>query len=164
MKNDGKRWEKCISNSCKEDKIFCKKLSDGTSSWSKNDSKVRFQKNNECDFIIYGGGNKLLLVEAKCHKGKSLPLNCIRQNQIDGMFEKSKYENVVCGLLVLFSEVEKAYFLKIEDFIEFMHNEHRKSIPIEYFEKEGISVQICKKITNYYVDILHLYELLELPF
>ena len=149
---NGKQWENCIKKSCEKRYIFCKKLADGTSSWNKNDNNVRFQKSNECDFIIFDG-NKLLMLEAKCHKGKSLPINCIRKNQIIGLCDKSVYKNVVCGLLVLFSDLEEAYFINIQDFIKFQRTFNRKSIPIKWCKENCINVKINKKKTNYDISI-----------
>lgn len=149
---NGKVWEKCIQDSCNKRLIFCKKLSDGTANWNRGNELVRFQKSNECDFIIFNG-EKLLLLEAKVHKGKSIPLDCIRESQIKGLKEKSIYKNVICGLLILFSDLEEAYFLNIQDYLKFLRISDRKSIPFSYCQDNGIKVCLKKKIKNYDIDI-----------
>jgi recombination protein U len=148
----GKNWEKCIQKSCEKRIMFCKKLADGTSNWNRNDSLVRFQKSNECDFIIFNG-EKLLLLEAKVHKGKSIPLTCIRESQIKGLTEKSIYKNVICGLLILFDDLEEAYFLNIHDFARFERLSERKSIPVSYCQETGLRVPLKKKKINYDIEL-----------
>jgi recombination protein U len=137
--------------------IFCKKLSDGTANWQHNDVNVRFQKSNECDFIIFNG-EKLLMLEAKAHKGKSIPLNCIRESQVKGLIERSIYSNVICGLLILFSDVEQAYFLNIHEFEKYLRTSVKKSIPISYLEEYGVKIDIRKKVKNYDVNIADIFE------
>ena len=74
----GKRFEKNVKDSIPEE-YFYYRFKDGTSSWGGND-QVRFQARNICDSMLYNGYN-LYLLELKSHKGKSLPLSCIRENQ-----------------------------------------------------------------------------------
>ena len=153
---NGKIWENCIQESCRKDNYFCKKLADGTSSWNRGDSQVRFQKSNECDFIIFNG-DKLLLLEAKCHKGKSLPFQCIRESQIKGLTEKSKYDNVLCGILVLFSDIEQAYFIDIRVFNILKNLSNRQSISLNDLKQHGKLVNITKLRVRYYVDLADIF-------
>ena len=149
---NGKVWEKCIQDSCNKRMIFCKRLNDGTANWNRGDTQVRFQKGNECDFILFNG-EKLMLIEAKVHKGKSIPLGCIRPNQIKGLTEKAMYKNVICGLLILFSDLEEAYFLSIQEYLRFVRTSERKSIPFSYCKENGAKVSITKKIKTYDIKI-----------
>lgn len=149
---NGKTWEKCIQASCDKRLIFCKKLADGTANWGQQGVQTRFQKSNECDFIIFNE-NKLLMLEAKCHKGKSIPINCIRKSQVSGLTKKSIYKGVICGLLILFSDIEEAYFLNIHDYLKFVRTSERKSIPISYLQQNGIKVELKKKKITYDISI-----------
>lgn len=149
---NGKAWERCIQESCDKRMIFCKRLNDGTANWNRGNTQVRFQKPNECDFIIFSEG-KLALVEAKVHKGKSIPLDCIRPSQIKGLTERAMFKGVICGLLILFSDLEEAYFLTIQEYLRFVRTNERKSIPFSYCRENGAKINITKKIKNYDIKI-----------
>jgi recombination protein U len=41
-------------------------------------------------------------------------------------------------IIVKFTKLDKTYLLYIEDLLEFINNEDRKSIPLEYFNEKGI--------------------------
>ena len=159
MKKNGKRFEENFQKSCKEQGIFCYRLKDSGSSFQKADN-LRFTSSNMCDYITFNG-SLLLNIELKCHKGKSLPFDCIREKQNTMLIESSKYKNVVCGLLVNFSDVEECYFLNIIDYNVFLENTDRKSIPLDYFKQKGINVKLERKKVNFIYDVGGLFERIE---
>ena len=156
----GKQWEQCIQRSCDKRVIFCKKLADGTGSWSRESVQVRFQQSNECDFVIFdsAGNGTLLLLEAKVHKGASIPLGCIRESQVKGLLKRSVYDRVICGILVFFRDYEEAYFFNIQDYIKFTRIYNRKSIPLSYFQQNATKVKIKKKQVNYDISIEDIFK------
>ena len=98
---------------------------------------------------LNNGSNNLLILEYKSHKGKSLPLDCIRENQLREMLEASEKSGVIPMLIVFFSDVEKCFSLNIKHVEEFLRNNERKSIPIDYFEENGVEIEVIKLRTNY---------------
>ena len=95
--NSGKKFEENFKKSVPEN-VFYYRFRDGTSSWDKS-SKMRFQAKNICDCMLHDG-EYLYLLELKNHKGKSLPLSAIRQNQVDDLLLAAKHRNIIAGLVV----------------------------------------------------------------
>ena len=156
--NNGKRFEQNFKSSVPND-VFCYRFKDGTANFmGARNANVRFQAYNMCDFLLYNG-NKLFLLELKAHKGKSLPISCIRKNQIEELSKASLFTNIVAGVLVYFVDVEEVYFLSIDILNYFLCTEKRKSIPLDFFKKEGKRIPCNKKEINI---ILNLNNLLNL--
>ena len=146
--NNGKRFENNFKSSIPEG-MFCYRFKDGTANFrgAKNEN-VRFQAHNIFDFMVFNG-KKLFLLELKSHKGKSLPLNCIRPNQVNELVKASIYENVNAGLLVHFSDLEQVYYLEIGEYIYYTSIEpQKKSIPLDFFKERGENISCEKKLTN----------------
>ena len=148
--SSGKRFEECFRNSIPED-IFFYRFKDGTASWNPN-GFTRFQAKNICDCFVWDG-ETLFFLELKSHKGKSLPLNCIRQNQVEELTDASNYANTVCGLLIFFSDIDRCFFLDIKKYNEFVKTNDRLSIPLVFLEQNGIEIGIEKKKINFTVKI-----------
>ena len=145
MEKNGKKFENNFKKSVPEN-IFFYRFRDGSSSWGGND-KVRFQQTNICDCMMFDG-YILYLLELKSTKGKSLPLKNIKQHQITDLLDKSKYLNVVCGFVIEFRELNECYFLEIKRFLEFLEQNDRKSIPIDFLRNKGIRIAVEKKKIN----------------
>ncbi len=151
----GKRLEENIKKSALAEGLHCERLKDSSASWGGAEN-VRFTSNNISDFYIFNG-YKLLYLEAKNHKGKSLPLSCIRDNQQEKMTNVVQYMNIMAGLLVFFEDVEECYYLSIEEFNNF-NREERKSIPIEYFKQKGKKIGTTKLKTNFRYCLTDIFE------
>ena len=148
--NSGKKFETNFKNSV-PDNVFYYRFRDGTSSWDKS-ANTRFQAKNICDCMMYDG-QYLYLLELKSHKGASLPLSAIRENQVKDLMAASEHANVVAGLVVNFAEKESVYFMPIELAEKWYNNGVRKSIPISEFKEKCIEIQGRKLKTNYRYDI-----------
>lgn len=114
MKNQGKIFEQDFKNSIHFDNpdLFYYRFKDGTAGWQNSqNSSIRFQAKNICDCMIFYKGF-LFLLELKSHKGKSLPLDCIRKNQFEEMYEASFKENLYPFVIIFFSEINECYRLK----------------------------------------------------
>jgi recombination protein U len=148
--NSGKKFETNFKNSV-PDNIFFYRFRDGTSSWSKQEN-TRFQAKNICDCMMYDG-QYLYLLELKSHKGESLPLSAIRENQVKDLLSASKHENVIAGLIVNFADKEQVYFMDIGLAEKWYNNGIRKSIPLSEFKESCIEIQATKLKTNYRYDI-----------
>ena len=84
---------------------------------------------------LYKG--KYIDFEAKETRSKtSFTLSNIHKHQIEHLKNISRHKGIAF-LIVRFTTLNKTYLLRAEDFIEFIDNNERKSIPIEYFEEKA---------------------------
>ena len=143
--NLGKQFEQSIKASVPND-VFFYRLRDGTASWGDQEN-TRFQASNIADCLIYNG--RLFLLELKSHKGKSLPLSAIRENQIKELTKASFFKGVVAGLIINFSDLGRSFFVHIIEVDNFVKYEPRKSIPLAWCEQHGIEIQGKKARTRY---------------
>jgi len=147
--NEGKKFEQDFKNSVPSN-WFYYRFKDGSASWGGND-KVRFQANNICDCMIFNS-TYLYLVELKSHKGKSIPLNCIRDNQKVQMKDAS---NKGCVSLFIFNmrDIDRTYIVYADDLVDYIENTDRKSIPLEFLIEKGQELIGNKKRTRWIYDI-----------
>ena len=157
MKNLGKVFEQNFRKSIPDsNKIYYYRLKDSASSYYGGNQQLRFSQSNIADaflFYVTEYMNYLLILEFKNHKGKSLPINCIRENQLKEMVEASKKMDVIPLLVVFFSDIERCFSLRIEDVNNYIKTSGRKSIPLEYFEQTAIEIEVTKLRTNYKYNI-----------
>lgn len=143
--NVGKKFERNFKKSVPND-IFFYRFKDGSSAWGGND-KVRFQSSNIADCELFDG-TRLYLLELKSTKGKSLPFTNIRENQLKELSLATYYQNIVSGLVIEFSDLDRCFFMNISDITDFIRIGSRKSIPIDYCADKGIEIEIKKKRVN----------------
>jgi len=148
VQNAGKRFEEDLIKSVPND-WFKYRLNDSASSWQGGE-KARFTPSNICDFIVYNGN--LWLLELKSHKGKSLPLSCIREKQLQGLVDANK-RGVLAGFIINFRDVQETYFIMAESIKQFIETEERKSIPISYLRFCGELIPQTKKKVRYNYDL-----------
>jgi len=145
MKSSGKSFESDIKASIPKD-VFYLRLKD-SGGWQKSET-TRFSSFNIADCLVYDGEN-LFVLELKSHQGRSLPLSCIRQKQLEGLIDAGNFLNIVSGIVVNFRDVEQTYFLDALDLKKFIDTSDRKSIPIDYFREYGTVIQQVKKKVHY---------------
>ena len=146
MKSPGKAFELDFVNSIPES-CYHYRLRDTFSSWQGGECS-RFTVSNVCDFIVYTKGC-LYMLELKSHKGKSLPLSCIRPNQIEGLLQ-AHYKNIRAGLVVNLRDIEKTFYVPINEIKDYMGKyPAKKSIPLDYLEEKGELIESKKKVTRY---------------
>lgn len=136
--------------------VFFYRFRDSSGSWGGN-QQLRFTPSNIADCILYDA-YALHLIELKTHKGKSIPLTCImgnktKEKQMRDLRDANEFNGIYSSIIVFFSDVERCFELGIEEFFEFINENERKSIPIEYFEKYGWEIGVEKLRTNYRYDI-----------
>lgn len=154
--NEGKLFENAIKNSV-PDTCWIYRLRDNASSFS-GGANTRFASSNICDYIAFDDITRtLFLWELKSTKGTSIPLNMIRQNQIDGLLEASKH-NLVAGLILNYrNENNDTFFITIDEFVNMMNSINKKSFNIKDLESIGaIRIASTKKRTRYTYDIENL--------
>ena len=89
---------------------------------------------------LYKG--KYIDFEAKETNNKTaFPLSNIHSHQIKHI-RNIVNNNGVCFLIVRFSVLNKDFLLMGNDFINFIDNNERKSIPLDYFEKNGYLIEL----------------------
>lgn len=152
MKN-GQRFEDNFRSSIDRDNsdLFFYRFKDGTANWNPTE-KTRFQAHNICDCMIFYK-NSLFLFELKSHKGKSLPFNCIRNNQYEEMYSAGFKKNVYPFLIIFFSDINECYALHIRDILALKANLERKSIPLSYCQEKGFKIESRLLKTNYRYNI-----------
>ena len=88
---------------------------------------------------IYNG--KYIDFEAKETKSKtSFTLDNIHPHQIEHLKKIEKHHGIAF-LLVRFTTLNETYLLFAKDFLEFINNEERKSIPINFFKEKGYLIK-----------------------
>lgn len=79
--------------------------------------------------------------EAKETRSKtSFSLNNIHPHQIKHL-EKIHKHNGIAFLIVRFTTLNETYLLKIEDFLDYLKDTNKKSIPIDYFRKKAYELK-----------------------
>ncbi len=101
---------------------------------------------------IYKG--KYIDFEAKETTSKtSFPLSNIHKHQIEHI-RHIVNSNGICFLVVRFSTLDKNFILMGQDFINFIDNNDRKSIPLSFFEENGHKVDISYRIRLDYLKVI----------
>ena len=114
-----------------------------------------FEKPSTTDYNgLYEG--KYIDFEAKETKCPSFPLNNIHPHQIKHLENVLKHGGI-CFLIVRFTKINETYLLFAKDFIFFIENESRKSIPLSYFKEKGylIKDKLMPKVD--YIEIVNKY-------
>ena len=106
--------------------------------YKNNDIKIKeafFKEPSTTDYNgLYKG--KYIDFEAKETAGTSFPLENIHSHQIKHI--SNIINNGGIGFLIVrFNKLNRDYLLLGEDFISFLNNNDRKSIPIKYFEEKA---------------------------
>jgi len=152
--NNGKRFEQNFKASIPKE-VMCIRLKDGSASWDGGE-KTRFQASNICDFIL-ADGEYVVLAELKSHRGKSLPLSCIRPNQLEEMLKADKFVFVKPMIIVNFEELDECFALSVEWVKDFIEIGRRKSISVSDMREWGIEIPTKKKKVNTEYDLSVLF-------
>ncbi len=108
--------------------------------WRKG-GNTRFTIHNLCDFVIFSD-SRLFLVEAKSHKGKSIPRSDLKQITREGKNMNdfvNVYDAVTPALLVEFSDINKVYLLRVDYATACLKT--RASVPLRTFQEYGVEVE-----------------------
>ena len=103
------------------------------------DAKFKIPSTTDYNGIYKG---KYIDFEAKETANKtSFPLANIHMHQIEHLRRIIKHGGIGF-IIVKFSRLNKIYLLDAKDLFSFIDNNNRKSIPIEYFEKNAKEIKI----------------------
>ena len=145
---------------------FYYRFKDSASSYYGGNQFLRFSNTNIADNLIFYDG-KLYLNELKSHTGKSIPLDCIegkknKKEQIRQLTEADEFDNVYSYIIVYFSDIKRCFALNIKYYNFFkLDFPNKKSIPLDYFEKQAIELPITTIRTNFRVDIEKLFQIIK---
>jgi recombination protein U len=145
-KDEGKIFEAEIKSSFPSD-FFIERYKDDTAGF--------YGVSNPADFRLYKYPLTFLL-ELKTHKGKSIPLAKIRDNQVQGMHKAVQHKGVYGGFILNYRELEETYYISVQLVVEFINAGERKSIPVSWCRENGIRVAQTKKRVRYSYDIASL--------
>lgn len=151
--NSGKIFEKNFKASIPQD-VFYYRLRDSTASFygGGDGSNIRFQTPNACDAILFGN-RTLFLCELKSHGGKSLPFNCVRQNQIEQLTKAAKFPFIIPALVIFFPDVERCFAVEINAWNNLVDASKKKSANIAEIAQAGFEVGVTKLKVNYKYDV-----------
>ena len=89
---------------------------------------------------VYKG--KYIEFDAKETQSKtSFALSNIHKHQLEHI-KNIMYHNGICFLIIRFTTLDKNYLITADKLIEFINNNKRKSIPIDYFENNAYIIDI----------------------
>ena len=86
----------------------------------------------------------------------SFPIKNIHNHQINHIRNIYKHNGIVF-LIVRFTKLNETYLLFGKDFINYIDNENKRSIPIDYFRKKGYIIKDKYNAKVDYIDILNSY-------
>ena len=142
-KGIGKIFEEEIKKSFPED-FYIERYKDDTAGF--------YGVSNPADYHLYKYPYTFLL-ELKTHKGKSLPIDKIRPNQIQGMARAVLHKGIYGGFIINFRELEETYYITVQDMIRYINSTERKSIPVEWCRENGVRIEQTKKRVRYSYDL-----------
>ncbi len=114
----------------------------------KDDTAGFYGVSNPADYRLYKYPYTFLL-ELKTHKGKSLPIDKIRPNQIQGMARAVLHKGIYGGFIINFRDLEETYYITVQDMIRYINSTERKSIPVEWCRETGVRIEQEKKRVRY---------------
>jgi len=153
-KGIGKVFEEEIKKSFPED-FYIERYKDDTAGF--------YGVSNPADYRLYKYPLTFLL-ELKSHKGKSIPLEKIRNSQLKGMRKATHYKGVYCGFLLNYRDLEETYYITFEDLVRDFYivngkgdfeakPDGRKSVPVEWCIENGVRIEQKKKRVRYSYDL-----------
>lgn len=154
-KNPGKAFEQRF-RSCIPDYCLMIRLNDSPASVKKT---MRFVPSNPCDYIMFDSKNKRLIpMELKSTKSKSIGMSMIRSNQIVGLTKFASYDNVFPCFIFNFRDEEnhndRCYCQHIDDFNRMVYDIDKKSFnEIDLIMHGAIKIDGTKAITRWAWDV-----------
>ena len=116
-------------------------------------TRYKGSSSNICDFIVYDKPN-LIYLECKTVHGSTLPFSNIRENQWNGLLEKSEIDGVIAGVMCWWVDKDVTKFIPIQ-LIDVLRNElGAKSIRFDFLHPDAIYIHGKKKRVFYEYDML----------
>lgn len=134
--------------------LYYHRMNDGTATFygGQGQTGVRFQKENPYDCFMFLCPC-LYLIELKSHKGGSIPLNAIRNVQLLNLSAVKDVDGIEAGFVVHFVDKGECWFADGWKVREFAETTERKSIPLAWFQENGVRIGLVEKRTNTEYDV-----------
>ena len=100
-----------------------------------------FDTQSTLDYNGIFDGNYIEFDAKETNNRTSFPLANIQNHQIEHIKNILSQRGIVF-LIVRFNQIDKNYLLMGSDLIQFIKNNDRKSIPINYFEEKGYKLEM----------------------
>ena len=157
--NMGKKFEENFKTAvlqAKEGQVFIYRIKDTDTSYNHTETS-KYTHNNLCDYFMhYNGVLYALELKSTCYKSIGFeldpekPQKMIKAHQIEDLTKLIPYDGIVAGFVFNFRDEdrgnEQTYFMRIEDFNEFVHNTDKKSINTgDIVVYGGIPIENTKK-------------------
>lgn len=144
IKSIGKVFEEEFKKSVPKE-VYYYRLRDAAS-FGGNEN-TRFTTSNMCDCLTMTD-DYLFFIELKSHKGSSIPLSCIRKNQLEEL-AKIEHKRIKAYFVINFREKERTFGIEAKKLKDYTTSTERKSIPLDWCDKNGIEIDMQKLRTNY---------------
>ena len=157
-KNEGKKFENLVEDSCVKQGVLCQRLKDTASR--------QFGNRNPSDFILYNG-KTMLYLECKRHFDR-LPLDQLRQ--IPEMEKLDIQDNMICGFIIkLVKKKDNTSIVRFLDLdtikvlIEDLKAQGKASISYETLKKYTVvSSYLPERARVKRLDIIGLFEKIDI--
>lgn len=106
---------------------------------------------NPSDFIVYKKPHEIY-VECKSHKGNTFPFSCIREEQWNGLHEKSLINGVLAGAIIWFIDHDITVWVDI-DMLILWRNLHKSINVKDLDDLPHIKIEGKKKRVYFDYDI-----------
>lgn len=107
--NKGKKFEQVIHQAFS-------KVSDVSIDRLRDAPRKLKNVDNPSDFIVYKKPHEIY-VECKSHKGNTLPFSCIREEQWNGLEDKSNIDGVKAGVIIWFIDHDFTVWIDIRELV-----------------------------------------------
>ncbi len=103
-------------------------------------SKAVFETPSTTDYNGLYKGHYIDFEAKETHSSTSFSLNNIHSHQIKHLIDVSKHGGIAF-IIIRFVKLDKVFLYSIEQYIDFISNSERKSIPINEFEQHGYVIK-----------------------
>lgn len=148
--NNGKIFERNFKASIPPD-VWYYRFRDSPASFGQG-TQTRFATSNICDCLLFGN-KTLFLCELKSHNGKSIPFNCVRENQVEQLTAAEKFPFIVPALVIFFPDVERCFVVHINGWNNLVDASTKKSANVAEIAQAGFEVEVTKLKVNYKYDV-----------
>ena len=124
---------------------------------AKYDDSKRFTLKSDYDYQVFTG-ELLYCLELKSCQGKSLPFKNVKDHQINSLLEVSLKDSVVAGIVINYRDYEKTIFIDIDDYLDYLNESDRKSIPVDDAIEIGEIIRQQIRRTRYIYDLKYFFE------
>lgn len=122
-------------------------------------TKAVFEKDSTTDFNGVYKGNYIDFEAKSTNSTSSFPLANLKEHQLKHL-KNVLMNKGIAFVLIEFSKLNRIFFLKASDLLTYIHSSNKKSIPIDFIEKNGFLInQSILKPVDYLENIEKILEI-----